>query len=166
MTSAHITLLILVVAIILFFTEKVPLVVTALSVPVALTLTKVLTPPEAYAGLSNNNVILFAGMFVIGHAFFVTGMANKVGNAIMKLSGKSEKGVVLLIMIVAAALSSVLANTSTAAVLMPVGIALAATLGIAPGKVLLPLAFAAGLGGMISLVGTPPNLIADRKSVV
>lgn len=159
MTAATITLLILAAAAVLFVTEVIPLAVTAMSVAVALTLTGVLDAKAAFSGLMDSNVILFAGMFVVGQALFETGVAKKIGDSVVKIAGKSEKALLLAIMVVAAGLSSVLSNTGTTAVLMPVTISIAAAAGFSRGKLLMPLALAAGLGGMITLVGTPPNLV-------
>ncbi|MFZ5753000.1 MAG: SLC13 family permease [Bacillota bacterium] len=159
MTAATITLLILAAAAVLFVTEVIPLAVTAMSVAVVLTLTGVLDAKAAFSGLMDSNVILFAGMFVVGQALFETGVATKLGNSVVKIAGKSEKALLAAVMIVAAGLSSVLSNTGTTAVLMPVTISIAAAAGFSRGKLLMPLALAAGLGGMITLVGTPPNLV-------
>jgi anion transporter len=159
MTAATITLLILAVAAVLFVTEIIPLAVTAMSVAMALHLTGVLDAKTAFSGLMDSNVILFAGMFVVGQALFETGVAKKIGDSVVKVAGKSEKGLIVAIMAIAAALSSVLSNTGTTAVLMPVTLGIAASAGYSRSKLLMPLALAAGLGGIISLVGTPPNLI-------
>lgn len=159
MTPAMITLLILAVAAILFITEIIPLAVTAMSVTVALFLTKVLDANAAFSGLMNKNVILFAGMFVIGAALFETGVARKIGFAVVKVSGSNEKKLLVAIMAIGAVLSSVLSNISTTAVLVPVVTAIATAAGYNRSKFLMPLALASGLGGMITLVGTPPNLL-------
>lgn len=159
MTAATITLLILAAAAVLFVTEVIPLAVTAMSVAVALTLTGVLDAKAAFSGLMDSNVILFAGMFVVGQALFETGVAEKIGNSVVKIAGRNEKALLVAVMVVAAGLSSVLSNTGTTAVLMPVTISIAAAAGYSRGKLLMPLAIGAGLGGMITLVGTPPNLI-------
>ncbi len=159
MTEATITLIILAAAAILFVTEIIPLAVTAISVAVALNLTGVLDEKEAFSGLMNSNVILFAGMFIVGAALFETGVAKKIGDSVTKLAGKSDKVLIISIMALAAGLSAVLSNTGTTAVLLPVTIAIAASAGYSRSKLLMPLALAAGLGGIITLVGTPPNLI-------
>ncbi len=158
MTPATITLLILAGATILFVTEIIPLAVTAMSVACMLALTKVLSVGDAFAGLSNSNVILFAGMFVVGAGLFETGVAKKIGDSVTNFA-KSEKVLLIAIMAIGAALSSVLSNTGTTAVLLPVVIGIATSAGYSRSKLLMPLALAAGLGGIITLVGTPPNLI-------
>lgn len=159
MEASTITLLILLGAAILFITEIIPLAVTAMSVAVVLFLTGVLDVKAAMSGLMDNNVILFAGMFVVGAALFETGVAAQIGNFVVKISGKSEKKLLIGIMGAAIVLSAVLSNTGTTAVLMPVTIAIATSAGYNRSKLLLPLALAAGLGGIITLIGTPPNLL-------
>ncbi|MFZ7103094.1 MAG: SLC13 family permease [Peptococcaceae bacterium] len=155
------TLIILAVAAVLFVTELIPLAMTAMSVPVALALTGVLDAKAAFAGLADSNVVLFAGMFVVGAALFETGVAKKIGDSVVKAAGKSELRLALGVMVLAAALSAVLSNTGTTAVLLPVSIGIANSAGWNRGRILMPLALAAGLGGTITLVGTPPNLVAN-----
>jgi anion transporter len=159
MSQASITLLILAIAIVLFVSEKLSLAVTAVGVSMALYLARVISVTDAFSGFVNSSVILFVGMFVVGDALFSTGVATKAGSYITKLAGGSERGLMTAIMVLAAVMSAALSNTSTTAVLMPVTIGIAAASGIARGKLLMPLAFAAGLGGMITLAGTPPNAI-------
>ncbi len=158
MTPAVITLIILAVAAVLFITEIIPLAVTAMAVAVTLALTGVLTVSEAFAGLTNENVILFAGMFVVGAGLFETGVAKSIGDTVTRFA-KTETMLITGIMIISAVLSSFLSNTGTAAVLMPVVISIAASAGYSRSRLLMPLAFAAGLGGINTLIGTPPNLI-------
>ena len=155
------TLIILAVAAVLFITEVIPLAITAMAVPVALALTGVSSSKEAFAGLYDTNVIIFAGMFVVGAALFETGVAKKIGDSVVKIAGTSEIRLALGVMVIAAALSAVLSNTGTTAVLLPVAIGIASSAGWNRGKVLMPLALAAGLGGTITLVGTPPNLLVN-----
>lgn len=159
MDPATTTLLILLGAAILFITEVIPLAVTAMSVAVVLALTKVLDTKTAFSGLMDTNVILFAGMFVVGAALFETGVAKQIGDVVVKFA-KTEKLLIIGVMVISSGLSSVLSNTGTTAVLMPVVLGIAASSGYSVSKLLMPLALAAGLGGIITLVGTPPNLIA------
>ena len=159
--NAVTTLIILAVAAVLFITEIIPLAVTAMAVPVVLNLTGVVGAKEAFAGLYDTNVVLFAGMFVVGAALFETGVAKKIGDTVVRIAGTSEIKLAFGVMFIAAVLSSVLSNTGTTAVLLPVAIGIASSAGWSRGKVLMPLALAAGLGGMITLVGTPPNLLVN-----
>ena len=159
--DAKITLVILAIAAFFFITELIPLAITAMSVPVALILTKVLSAKDGFSGLMDSNVILFAGMFVVGAALFETGVAKAIGDKVVSMAGGSEFGLTLGVFLIAAALSSVLSNTGTTAVLLPVCIGIANSAGWNRGRILMPLALAAGLGGTITLVGTPPNLVVN-----
>ena len=160
MEPITITLCLLVFAIIMFVWEKVPLAVTSMVVCVALVLTGVLDLKQAFAGFIDSNVILFVAMFIVGGALFETGMANKVGGVITHFA-KTEKQLIFIIMVIVGLMSGVLSNTGTAAVLIPVVIGIAAKSGYARSKLLMPLVFAAALGGNLSLIGAPGNLIAQ-----
>lgn len=155
-----ITLCLLVFAIIMFVWEKVPLAVTSMVVCVALVLTGVLDLKQAFAGFIDSNVILFVAMFIVGGALFETGMANKVGGVITHFA-KTEKQLIFIIMVVVGVMSGFLSNTGTAAVLIPVVIGVAAKSGFTRSRLLMPLVFAAALGGNLSLIGAPGNLIAQ-----
>ena len=159
--DAKITLIVLGIAAFFFITELIPLAVTAMSVPMILILTKVLSPAQGFAGLQDSNVILFAGMFVVGASLFETGVAKAIGDKVVSLAGGSEIGLTLGVMTLAALMSAVLSNTGTTAVLLPVCIGIANSAGWNRGRILMPLALAAGLGGTLSLVGTPPNLVVN-----
>ena len=160
MEPITITLCLLVFAIIMFVWEKVPLAVTSMVVCVALVLTGVLDLKQAFAGFIDSNVILFVAMFIVGGALFETGMANKVGGVITHFA-KTEKQLIFIIMVVVGVMSGFLSNTGTAAVLIPVVIGVAAKSGFTRSRLLMPLAFAAALGGNLSLIGAPGNLIAQ-----
>ncbi|EPG0547469.1 SLC13 family permease [Klebsiella pneumoniae] len=160
MEPITITLCLLVFAIIMFVWEKVPLAVTSMAVCVALVLTGVLDLKQAFAGFIDSNVILFVAMFIVGGALFETGMANKVGGVITHFA-KTEKQLIFIIMVVVGVMSGFLSNTGTAAVLIPVVIGVAAKSGFTRSRLLMPLVFAAALGGNLSLIGAPGNLIAQ-----
>ncbi|HCD3925078.1 SLC13 family permease [Klebsiella aerogenes] len=160
MEPITITLCLLVFAIVMFVWEKVPLAVTSMVVCVALVLTGVLDLKQAFAGFIDSNVILFVAMFIVGGALFETGMANKVGGVITHFA-KTEKQLIFTIMVVVGVMSGFLSNTGTAAVLIPVVIGVAAKSGFARSRLLMPLVFAAALGGNLSLIGAPGNLIAQ-----
>lgn len=160
MDHALITIIILLFAAVMFVWEKLPLSVTAMIVTLSLTLTGVITPNEAFSGFVNNNVILFAAMFVIGGALFQTGMASKIGGLVTKFA-KTERQLMAAIMIVVGLLSGVLSNTGTAAILMPVVIGICAKSGFSRSRLLMPLMLAAAMGGNITLIGAPGNMIAD-----
>ncbi|HCU1164717.1 TPA: SLC13/DASS family transporter [Klebsiella pneumoniae] len=160
MEPITITLCLLVFAILMFVWEKVPLAVTSMVVCVALVLTGVLDLKQAFAGFIDSNVILFVAMFIVGGALFETGMANKVGGVITHFA-KTEKQLIFIIMVVVGVMSGFLSNTGTAAVLIPVVIGVAAKSGFTRSRLLMPLVFAAALGGNLSLIGAPGNLIAQ-----
>lgn len=160
MEPITITLCLLVFAIAMFVWEKIPLAVTSMVVCVALVLTGVPNLKQAFAGFIDTNVILFVAMFIVGGALFETGMANKVGGVITRFA-KTEKQLIFTIMVVVGVMSGFLSNTGTAAVLIPVVIGVAAKSGFARSRLLMPLVFAAALGGNLSLIGAPGNLIAQ-----
>ncbi|PNH99859.1 SLC13 family permease [Vibrio diazotrophicus] len=162
MNPTEITLAFLLFAVVMFVWEKIPLALTAMIVCVGLVLTGVLNASEAFGGFINKNVILFIDMFIIGAAFFETGMAQKVGGLVTKFA-KSERQLVVAIMIITGLMSGLLSNTGTAAVLIPVVIGLAAKTGFARSKLLMPVVFAAAMGGNLSLIGAPGNMIAQAE---
>ena len=112
------------------------------------------------SGLSDSTVVLFAGMFVVGASMFYTGLAQKIGTTVVRFCGTGEMSLMFGLMLVATLLSSVLSNTGTAACLMPVALGICAAAKIPASRQLMPLAFACGWGGVITMVGTPPNIIA------
>lgn len=160
MNPSTITLIFLLFAIIMFVTEKIPLGVTSMIVCVGLVVTGVLDVKTAFAGFIDSNVILFVAMFIVGGAFFETGMANKIGGVVTKFA-KTERMLVVAIMVIVGLMSGVLSNTGTAAVLIPVVIGIAAKSGYSRSRLLMPLVFAAAMGGNLSLIGAPGNLIAQ-----
>lgn len=155
-----ITLILLMFAIVMFVWEKIPLALTSMIVCVALILFGVLDVKTAFQGFVDNNVILFVAMFVVGGALFETGMANKVGGLVTRFA-KTEKQLIVAVMLITGLMSGVLSNTGTAAVLIPVVIGIAAKSGFSRSKLLMPLVFASALGGNLSLIGAPGNLIAQ-----
>src|SRR5699024_6483816 len=157
MSPAIITLLILLLAAVLFLTEKLPVAVTALLTTMLLYITGVIDASTAFSGFTNNVVILITGMFVIGASLFETGVAKKIGGTITRFA-KTEKQLLFAIMLITALLSAFLSNTSTTAVMMPIVIVIAASAGFSSSKFLMPLAYASAFGGMITLVGTNGNL--------
>lgn len=159
MDSATITLCVLAVTAFFFVSGLVPLAVTSMGACTVLGILGVLSTKEVYAGLSNSTVVLFGGMFVIGTALFKTGVAQAIGTAIIKRSGKRESNLILAIMVVAAILSSVCSNTATCVTLMPVILGIAEVGKMAPARLLVPLTYAAHAGGSITLAGTPPNAL-------
>lgn len=161
MGAAEQTLIVLAVMAILFVTEIIPLAITSLGGAIALGLMGIITPPVVFSGLSDSTVVLFAGMFVVGAALFYTGLAQKIGETVVSHAGTSENGLMLAIMLVTATMSAFLSNTGTTAALLPVVVGICAVAKIPASRQLMPLAFAAGIGGIITMVGTPPNIIVS-----
>ena len=150
MDAAMVTLGVLAVAAFLFATELIPLAVTAIGAAISLGLLGVLTPKEVFAGLSNSTVVLFAGMFIIGAAMFQTGVAQKIGIAVVKKSGTNERSLMAAIMLITIVLSAVSSNTATVACLMPVVVQMCAAAKVPVGPQLMGLAVAANVGGTIT----------------
>lgn len=161
MSPAIITMLFLLFAIIMFVWEKIPLALTSMIVCIGLVLTGVLDSKAAFTGFVNNNVILFVAMFIVGGALFETGMANKIGGVVTRFA-KSERQLIIAVMIIVGLMSGVLSNTGTAAVLIPVVIGIAAKSGFSRSRLLMPLVFAAALGGNLSVIGAPGNLMGKN----
>lgn len=160
MSDASITILFLILAVILFVSEIIPLAVTAMLLSVGLTLTGILSAKEAFSGFVDPNVLLFMAMFIIGAAIFETGMAKKIGGQVTRFA-KTERQLIVALMVITGIMSGFLSNTGTAAILIPVVIGIAQKSGFCKKRLLLPLVVAAALGGNLSLIGAPGNLIAQ-----
>ncbi|MDD3396435.1 MAG: SLC13 family permease, partial [Acidaminococcaceae bacterium] len=140
-------LILLAVVALFFITEIIPLAITATAGAIACGVLGFIPVKQVFTGLSNSTVVLFAGMFVVGAALFHTGLAQKIGTTVVKLSGTGENSLMFGIMLVGCGLSSVLSNTGTAACLLPVVLGICAAAKIPASRQLMPLAFACGLGG-------------------
>ena len=161
MSPAVKCLILLAVVALLFVTELIPLAITAMGGAIACGLLGFIPAKQVFSGLSNSTVVLFAGMFVVGAAMFYTGLAQKIGNTVVHFCGTGENSLMFGLMIVGTLLSSVLSNTGTAACLLPVALGICAAAKIPASRQLMPLAYAAGIGGVITMVGTPPNIIVS-----
>jgi sodium-dependent dicarboxylate transporter 2/3/5 len=159
MTPAIKCLFLLGVVALLFVTELIPLAVTAVGAAVSCWLLGLIPVEQIFVGLADPTVVLFGGMFVVGAAMFYTGLAQQIGSTVVKMCGTGE--MMFGIMAVAALMSAFLSNTGTTACLIPVVLAICANARISASRELMPLAFAAGLGGTITLIGTPPNILAN-----
>ena len=155
------TLIILLVSAILFVSGKVRSDLVALCALLALLLCQILTPTEGLAGFSNTTVIMMVGLFIVGGGIFQTGLAKMIGSKVMTLAGNSELRLFLLVMIVTSAIGMFVSNTGTVALMLPIVVSMAAAAGSSPRRLLMPLAFASSMGGMMTLIGTPPNLIVS-----
>ena len=155
------TLIILLVSAILFVSGKVRSDLVALCALLALLLCQVLTPAEGLSGFSNTTVIMMIGLFIVGGGIFQTGLAKMIGSRVMTLAGNSELRLFLLVMIVTSAIGMFVSNTGTVALMLPIVVSMAAAAGTSSRRLLMPLAFASSMGGMMTLIGTPPNLIVS-----
>ena len=144
-----------------FVTELIPLAVTAMGGAIACGLLGFIPVKQVFSGLSNSTVVLFAGMFVVGASMFYTGLAQKIGGVVVSMVGTGENSLMFGLMTVGTVLSAFLSNTGTAACLLPVALGICASAKIPASRQLMPLAFACGWGGIITMVGTPPNIIAN-----
>lgn len=158
MSPTTITLIFLVFAIVSFILEKIPLGLTATIVALGLNVTGVLDVSTTFAGYVNSNVILCVGMFVVGQALFETGMANKIGGLVTKFA-RNELILIIAIMVIVGVMSGFLSNTGTAAVLIPVVCGIADESGYSRSRLLMPLVMAAALGGNLTIIGAPGNLM-------
>ncbi len=160
MSPAIKCLILLAVVALLFVTELIPLAVTAVGASIACGLLGLIPAKQVFSGLSNSTVVLFAGMFVVGASMFYTGLAQEIGNSVVKMCGTGENSLMFGLMIVGTVMSAVLSNTGTAACMLPVALGICSAAKIPASRQLMPLAFACGWGGIITMVGTPPNIIA------
>ena len=156
-----ITLLILFIAAALFVSGKVRSDLVAICSLLALLLAQILTPAEGLSGFSNSTVIMMVGLFIVGGGIFQTGLAKMISSKMMMLAGTSQLRLFLLVMIGTGIIGSVVSNTGTVAVMMPIVVSMAAAAGTSARRLLMPLAFASSMGGMMTLIGTPPNLIVS-----
>ncbi len=155
------TLVVLAVAALLFALNRLRSDIVALCAVVALLLGDVLTPSEALAGFSAPVVIMMAGLFIVGGGIFQTGLAKMVGARLMRLAGQSEQRLFLLVMLVTAVIGAFVSNTGTVALMLPIVVSMASGAKMSVGRLLMPLAFASSMGGMLTLIGTPPNLVIN-----
>lgn len=153
------TLIVLAVSVILFATGRIRSDIVALAALTVLMLFGVLTPEEALSGFSSSVVIMMIGLFVVGGAILQTGIAKAASQRIMKLSKGNDTLMFLLVMLTTAFIGAFVSNTGTVALLMPIIVSMASESGKSPSRLLMPLAFASSIGGMLTLIGTPPNLV-------
>ena len=156
------TLIILALSAVFFVNGKLRSDLAALCALVLLIVFNILTPEEALSGFSNPIVIMMVGLFVVGGAIFKTGLAKMISSKILRIAGKSELKLFILIMMVTAFIGAFVSNTGTVALMLPIVVSMAASANISPGRFLMPLAFASSMGGMATLIGTPPNLVVDE----
>ena len=161
----YITIGILVLAAIFFVSGKVRSDLVALCALVLLIIFGILTPEEALTGFSNSVVIMMVGLFVVGGAIFKTGLAKMISSKILNLAGTNELKLFILIMLVTATIGAFVSNTGTVALMLPIVVSMAANGNINSSRLLMPLAFASSMGGMMTLIGTPPNLVINNTLI-
>ena len=159
------TLIILLISAILFVSGRVRSDLVAICALLALLLCQILTPAEGLSGFSNTTVIMMVGLFIVGGGIFQTGLAKMIGSKVMSLAGNSETRMFLLVMLVTGTIGAFVSNTGTVALMLPIIVSMAAGAGKSPRRFLMPLAFASSMGGMMTLIGTPPNLIVSDTLV-
>ena len=157
-----ITLLILAASAVGFATGRLRSDVVALCALLLLLLTGILTPEEALAGFSNPIVIMMIGLFVVGGAIFRTGLAARIGGSLLRLAGNSQRRLFFLVVVGTALIGAFVSNTGTVALMLPIVVSMSARAGTDARRLLMPLAFASSMGGMLTLIGTPPNLVIQE----
>jgi di/tricarboxylate transporter len=156
------TFAILFIAVTLFLSGRLRMDLVAVLVMASLALTGLLTPAEALSGFSNPVVITVIAVFVLSAGLARTGVATRLGQQMLRLSGNHERRLIVVIMLIAGLLSGIMNNVGVAALLLPVVMDLARRTKTPPSRLLMPLAVAALLGGLMTLIGTPPNLIVSE----
>lgn len=159
----YITIAILLGSAVFFMMGKVRSDLVAMCSLILLVLFGILTPEEALSGFSNSVVIMMIGLFVVGGAIFQTGLAKMISSRILRLAGNSETKLLILIMCVTAFIGAFVSNTGTVALMLPIVVSMAMSANINTSRLLMPLAFASSMGGMMTLIGTPPNLVISGE---
>lgn len=149
-------------AVVLFVTDRVRLDAVALLVVLALALSGVVTPAEALSGFADPLVALIAGLFVVSAVLVHTGIAGSVGNWLAKVAGDRPWRMTVAVMLATATLSAFMSSTGTVAIMLPIVLRLAYTFGVSPSRLLIPVAYAAMVGGTLTLIATPPNLVVSQ----
>lgn len=160
MDHAILSLIILGISMILFFTEIFPVPFTAMGILIAFILTGILEPMEAFSNLTDSSILLFTAMFIVGDALFITGVADRIGQFIIKYA-KTEKRAILLIYLAVGIASAFLSNTGTTAIFIPIVIGISKYDGYSRSRLFMPVCLAATVGGTLSLLGTTSNIVAN-----
>jgi di/tricarboxylate transporter len=148
-----------------FISGKMRSDIVALCALVSLMVLGILTPDEALEGFSSNVIIMMVGLFVVGGAIFQTGLARMISSRLMKLAGHSETRLFVLVMLVTSFMGAFVSNTGTVAIMIPIVVSMAMSVKMNPSRLLMPLAFASSMSGMMTLIGTPPNLVINEELV-
>ena len=153
------------VALVLFVTEKLRMDVVALLVLAVLSLAKLVTPEEALSGFSNPAVVTVWAMFILSAGLSATGVADIIGRQVLKVAGTSEPRIIIVIMVTTGVLSAFMNNIGVAALMLPVVMDISRRTQTSPSRLLMPMAYSSLLGGLTTLVGTPPNLVASNALI-
>ena len=159
------TIVVLLLSVCFFINGRIRSDIVALCALVALIVLGILTPEEALTGFSNSVVIMMVGLFVVGGAIFQTGLAKMISSRLMKFAGNSETRLFFLVMAVTSLMGAFVSNTGTVAIMIPIVVSMAMSVKMNPGRLLMPLAFASSMSGMMTLIGTPPNLVINAELV-
>ncbi len=165
MNDMIISIAVLLLSVFFFANGKVRSDIVALSSLAALMLCNILTVDEALSGFSNSVVIMMIGLFVVGGAIFQTGLAKMISARLMKFAGNNETKLFLLVMLVTSAIGAFVSNSGTVAIMLPIVVSMAMSVKMNPSRLLMPLAFASSMGGMMTLIGTPPNLVINNELI-
>ncbi len=157
------TITILLLTMVFFISGKIRSDIVALCALASLIVLEILEPEEALAGFSSTVVIMMVGLFVVGGAIFQTGLAKMISSKLMRLAGHSETRLFILVMVVTSLMGAFVSNTGTVAIMIPIVVSMAMSVKMNPSRLLMPLAFASSMSGMMTLIGTPPNLVINDK---
>lgn len=158
-------LLFLLIAVWLFMSGKLRMDSVALLVMIAFSLSGILTVPEILAGFSDPNVILIALLFVVGEGLLRTGVAYQVSEGLIKAANNNEVKILVLLMVAVAGLGAFMSSTGIVAIFIPVVLAICSQMNISPRRLMMPLSIAGLISGMMTLIATPPNLVANSELV-
>lgn len=160
-TEIALTIAIILMAVVLFATERLRVDVVALLVLIAVSITGLVSEEQVFLGFANSAVITIWAVYIVSGGLFKTGVADKLGSLIMRLSGSSEARLIAVIMVTCGIMSAFMNNVGAVAVLMPAVIGISRKTNIPVSKLLIPLAFSSLLGGKMTLIGTPANILAQ-----
>ena len=161
MSPITIALIILAITVVLFIWEPIPIIVTAIGASIAFAYTGLITIDDIFTGYNSTTIVLLAGMMVIGSSLFHAGITDLIGEKMVRVTGKSERNIILATLIVSCALSSVCSNIGVMTAMAPLVTAMCIAAGVGPSKALLSLLFGAQFGGFVTLVGVGSNATAN-----
>ena len=161
------TLATLIFTMVFFISGKIRSDIVALCALALLVIMGILEPTskEAFSGFSSTAVIMMVGLFVVGGAIFQTGLAKMISSKLMRLAGNSETRLFILVMAVTSFMGAFVSNTGTVAIMIPIVVSMAMSAKMNPSRLLMPLAFASSMSGMMTLIGTPPNLVINEELI-